>query len=226
MQKLKKKEFKTKTAKLLFDLFRACVGFLGVIFWHFPKLIWHLLIYSYACIFNKHENLTADPKEHLKRAKHLLIHGDNSKLLYCALEIRFALERMVHSKLIFANGVSKKNLKEYDPVKKFSVLQKLEQDIDYAHQVYIKIPETNEKMLLGEYLPLETKKVKEIQGKLGDLLHPKEGLLLGIEKCEWYVETKKFLDESISYLEKRIERNEIFFAYKGLERFHVEKIEK
>lgn len=72
---------------------------------------------SYAAIFNKQENLTADPNEHLKRAKKLLRKNKNSLLLYAALEIRFALERMIQRELIFAEKVSKRALKEYSPIK-------------------------------------------------------------------------------------------------------------
>lgn len=204
---------------------RIIFGLLLIFVYHLPRLFLLLCQYSFALVFNNGINLTADPKEHLKRARHLLNTKLNANILYCALDIRFALERMVHSKLLFANGVSKNNLKEYDPVKKFSVLKKLEDDIDFLHKVYVKIPETGELLLIGEYLPLESKEIARIKGKLGDLLHPKDGILLGIDNCDWYVDTRAFLLDAINYLEKRLQRNETFFAYKGLDRFHVEKID-
>ena len=99
-------------------IFKLIIGLILIFIVHIPKLIYHALLLSYAAVFNKQENLTADPKKHLKRAKKLLRKNNNSLLLYAAVEIRFALERMVHNQLIFAEDVSKRMMNEYDPSKK------------------------------------------------------------------------------------------------------------
>jgi len=51
---------------------QALIGLLLVFTVHIPHLIFRALLVSYAYVFNHHENLTADPKEHLKRARKLL----------------------------------------------------------------------------------------------------------------------------------------------------------
>ena len=84
---------------------KLIVGFALVFLVHIPKLLYHGLLVSYITVFNKNQNLTADPKEHLKRAKKLLKKNQNFLLLYAALELRFALERMVHNQLLFAEEV-------------------------------------------------------------------------------------------------------------------------
>ncbi|MBL8027776.1 MAG: hypothetical protein JNL74_15240, partial [Fibrobacteres bacterium] len=109
--------------KLLKHAGRLIVGLMLILFVHLPRLFCLLLLNSYYLVINYRENLTADPKEHLKRAKKLLKKKRmNSLLLYAALEIRFALERMVDAQLLFADNASNKMLKEYDPVKKKSYM--------------------------------------------------------------------------------------------------------
>jgi len=97
---------------------KAIVGLILILIVHIPRLIYHALLPSYAFVFNNQQNLTADPKEHLSRARKLLAKRHNSLLLYAALEIRFALERMVDSQLMFAEKISSATLKKYDPVKR------------------------------------------------------------------------------------------------------------
>lgn len=113
----------------------------------------------------------------------------NSLLLYIAVEIRFALERMIQQQLMFTENISKRMLDEYNPVKKQSNILKLEPDSEYAHNIYFVNKETNEKILWSNYKPLNVEKVKYFQGRRGDLLHPKDGLSLGVSNDRWYLET-------------------------------------
>lgn len=205
------------------NLFKAIIGIVLVFLYHIPRLIYHLLLLSYAFVFNNQENLTADPNEHLKRAKNLLSKNRNSLLLYAALEIRFALERMTQRELIFAEKVSAKALKEYDPVKKRKTLSRLDKDADYLHKIYFINKETGEKLEWAEYRPLDLQKVNKIHGKLGDLLHPKEGLNLGISNDKWYQDTRNFLTESMEYLSNILKDNNPYFAYAHLDQFELVK---
>lgn len=61
-----------KRPSLLLQLLKALVGLIAILIVHLPRLLFRLLMVSYAWVFNHHDNLTADPKEHLKRAKRLL----------------------------------------------------------------------------------------------------------------------------------------------------------
>jgi hypothetical protein len=179
---------------------------------------------SYSFVFNNHPNLTANPKEHLKRAMKMLNKKQNSLLLYIAVEIRFALERMVQQQLLFTENVSKRMLDEYNPVKKQSNIRKLEPDSEFAHNIYLVNKETNEKILWSEYKPLNSEKIKYFQGRLGDLLHPKDGLPLGISKDKWYLETREFLLSAHKYLTENLKDNYSFFAFKGMNNFEFEKV--
>ena len=168
------------------NVFKALIGLFLVFLYYIPKLIYQALLVSYAYVFKNEENLTANPIEHIKRAKKLLKKNKNSLLLYAALEVRFGLERMVQRELLFAEKATKKMLKEYDPVKKRKNLTRLDENVDFPHKIYLVNQKTGEKFEWGKYRPMDKNKVSEIKGKLGDLLHPKEGLLLGISNDPWY----------------------------------------
>lgn len=206
------------------NIFKASAGFILLFLVHLPKLIYKLLLLSYSSIFNNTKNLTANPKEHLKRAKELLNKNQNSLLLYAALEIRFALERMVHNQLIFADQVSKRMLDEYDPSKKRKNMTRIDKNSNFPHKIILIDRVTGERYEWGEYWPIDQEKVNKIKGRLGDLLHPKDGLKLGISNDPWYKETRAFLEESYEYLFKLTQQNKYYFAYKGLDNFKLIKM--
>ena len=151
------------------NLAKAVVGLLLVFVVHIPKLLFLALLISYAAVFENRPTLTADPAEHLKRARKILRRGRLSELLYAAIEIRFALEQMAQRELLFAESASRRMRKEYDASKK----------------------DTGKRIKWGEYKPLDKARVAAIQGRLGDLLHPKDGLLLGVPDDPWYVEARR-----------------------------------
>jgi hypothetical protein len=97
---------------------KILIGLILVFTYHIPKLIIQLLLISYASVFNYKENLTADSRVHLKRAKRLLRKNNNSLLLYAALEIRFAAERLIDSQTLCVPELSKRTLKKNDRIKK------------------------------------------------------------------------------------------------------------
>lgn len=72
---------------------------------------------------------------------------------------------------------------------------------------------------------MDEERVRQIQGKLGDLLHPKVGLRLGISNDPWYTETREFLSASIDYLSTVLMNNTPFFAFEGLDFIEMVKIE-
>ena len=203
------------------NFFKGFIGLLLVFVFHLPRLIYQLLLLSYAYVFNRHENLTADPNEHLKRAKKLL-RGQNSQLLYAGLEVRFAIERMTQRELIFAKKATSRSLKEHSPVKKVKSLRRLDPETEFPHKIIFVDDTKGIKFDWGNYKPLDTKKVTGIQGRLGDLLHPKDSLRLGVSNDQWYQDTRKFLAEAIEYLSQVVEDNSPFFALEGLE--YIQKI--
>lgn len=85
--------------------------------------------------------------------------------------------------------------------------------------------ETGQRIKFAEYRPLDKARVAAIKGRLGDLLHPKEGLLLGVPKDPWYSGTKAFLEESAEYLSRLQEHNSPFFSYDGVPRFEMIRAE-
>ena len=209
------------------NVFKSIIGLILVFVYHIPRLIYQLLLVSYAYVFNRQENLTADPNEHLKRARKLL-NGQNSQLLYVALEVRFAIERMAQRELIFAERATSRSLQEYSPVKKVKSLRRLDPDTEFPHRIIFVDDAKGIKLDWGSYKPLDMKRVTEIQGKLGDLLHPKDGLRLGISNDPWYQNTRKFLTESIEYLSQVLKDNTPFFAFEGLDyiqKLRIEEIE-
>lgn len=219
-RRYKDKKMIKKFSKLLLWIFKAFLGLILIFVFHIPRL----LFLSYSYVFNNSSNLTANPKEHLKRAIRMLNKKQNSLLLYVAVEIRFALERMVQQQLIFTENVSKRMLNEYNPVKKQNNILKLEPDSEFAHNIYFVNKETKEKILWSKYRPLNAEKVKYFQGRLGDLLHPKDGLSLGISNDKWYLETREFLLSAHKYLTDNLKDNYSFFAYKGIDNFEFEKV--
>jgi hypothetical protein len=199
---------------------KALIGLVLVFVYHIPRLIFLGLLVSYAYVFNRHENLTANPREHLKRACKLL-KGQNSQLLYAALEIRFAVERMTFHELALAEKVSNKALKDNDPVKRLAALHRLDEDSKYPHAIYLVDRDSGKRYDWGQYKPLDKQRIKTIEGRLGDLLHAKQGLSLGISDDPWYTQTRQFLKETLDYLEGVIKDNTPFFAFKGLDRIEM-----
>lgn len=207
------------------ELARAFIGLILVFVIHIPRLIYSLLLLSFAAVYNNHPTLTANPQEHLNRAKKILKRGRLSELLYAAIELRFALERMAQRDLIFAERASKRMIKEYDPLKKLANLHRIAPESAFAHEIYFINKLTGDYIKWSDYKPLDRVRVGEIKGRLGDILHPKDGLLLGIPSDPWYMETRKFLKEAAEYLEFVYKNNSLFFAYEGLDNFEMIKVE-
>lgn len=200
------------------------LGFILFFLYHLPKYFGVLLKKSYKSFYFQSYTLTASPAEHLKRARKILKYGSLSELLYAAIEIRFALERMTQKELIFAENSSNKMLDETSPVKKVSNTHKLNPDSAFHHEVYLINPQTKERYRWGTYKPLDKKKVSYINGRLGDLLHPKEGLRLGIPNDPWYISTKSFLNESRDYLAEICKDNAGFFSNVGSKNMELVKV--
>jgi hypothetical protein len=175
---------------------------------------------SYAGVFNNERNLTANPAEHLKRAKQILARGWNSELLYAALEIRFALERMLQHELSMAEDVSRRMAKEPSPTKQLRAMRRIDPHSAHPHEFFM-VGKNGERLKVGDYKPLDQARVDTMHGRLGDLLHPKVGLLLGIPDDPWYAETRKFLKGSASYLTERYDGNTPFFTFSGLDHIDV-----
>lgn len=201
-------------------------GFALIFLYHIPRFLYFLLKISYRSFFLKSYTLTASPIEHLTRAKKILRYGKLSELLYAALEVRFALERITQKELIYAENSSNKMLDETSPVKKVSNTHKLNPDSAFHHEVYLINPQTKERYKWGNYKPLDKKKVSYINGRLGDLLHPKEGLSLGIPNDPWYIATKTFLNESTDYLTEICKDNAGFFSNVGSKNIELVKVEE
>lgn len=210
--------------KFIKNIFQVFAGLLLLFIYHIPRFIYMLLNISYAYVFNNARNLTASPGEHLKRARRFLRRGFNSELLYAALELRFALERMAHWELIMSNMASNRMLKEYDPVKKVSNLRQLNGDSAFPHEIYLVNKDTGVKIKWGMYKPLDKKTVEDIKGRLGNLLHPKDGLNLGISDDLWYKNTRKFLNTTADYLNTIQKDNQPFFAFYERDNFEMIKI--
>lgn len=199
---------------------KAVVGLILVFVYHIPRLIYLALLASYAGAFGRQRNLTANAAEHLSRAKRLLCGGRNSELLYAALEIRFALERMLQHEQAMSEGVSQRMRKEPNPTKKLKSLRRIDPDSAHPHQ-FIMVGRAGERLKIGEYKPLDQARVEEMHGRLGDLLHPKVGLRLGISDDPWYSDTRDFLIGAAEYLRERYEGNTPFFTFSGLDHIEV-----
>lgn len=201
----------------MIKIFRALIGGVLIFLYHLPRLFYLLLLASYGeALQLKYRTLTANPAEHIKRAKKMLKKKDNSLILYVAIELRFTLERMVHSQIIFANGASNNMINEKDPVKKRKNLSKLDNNSDSPHEIIYTNHKTKESIKWADYKPLDTAKVEEIKGKLGDILHAKDGLFLGIPDDPYYLKTNKFLNDSLEYLESRLKDYNNYFPLKDI----------
>ena len=92
------------------------IGFVLIFVYYIPRFSMFILKRSYLNFFSRQSTLlTASPVEHLLRAERMLRWGNRSELLYAALEIRFALERMTQKELIFAKMSSNKMMDEPSP---------------------------------------------------------------------------------------------------------------
>jgi len=180
---------------------------------------------SYAYVFNRHDNLTASPKEHINRARKLL-RGQNSQLLYAALELRFALERMAQWELILSVKATERSLDDPDPVKKVKALRRIDQETAHEQKIFMVNKTTGIRLEWGRYKPLDQARTANIKGRLGDLLHPKDGLPLGIWNDPWYTQTRVFLLETVDYLSGVEKDNTPFFSIKDLSNFEMERVEE
>jgi len=199
------------------NLGKALVGLLMIFFVHLPRLAYHGLLWSYAAVFHNRPTLTANPAEHIKRAREILRRGRRSELLYAALELRFAVERMAQTDLIFSESSSNRMLAEPDPVKKIGAFRSVAPESEFAHDIFMVNKSTGERHKIGEYKPLDKARVAQIKGRLGDLLHPKDTLFLGDPDDPWYSETKQFLEQSLDYLSDVYKDNAGFSTYEGLD---------
>lgn len=167
--------------------------------------------------------LTADPKENIRRAKILLGQYDDSLLLYCALELRMAIERIVHNQLTLSEDHSMSAKGKNDPKRKKIIMNKIDPESNFNYNIYYIDPETKKKVYWGEYKNIPAKTVNEIEGKLGNLLHMKLGLMLGNSEDPWYSETRSFLTKTSIYLEERTSGSSYYFSYKDLDNFEFER---
>src|SRR5436189_270230 len=117
------------------NLVRALIGLVVAVVYHLPRVFFQLLLVSYHAAFNPQDTLTANPKEHLRRARKLLGANRNSQLLYAALELRFALERIADFELVMANEATQRMVDEPDPVKKTKNLRRLSPEASHAQQI-------------------------------------------------------------------------------------------
>lgn len=166
--------------------------------------------------------LTADPKEHIRRANVLLKQNDNSLLLYAALELRLATERIMHNQLSLSEDATKNALNNNDPKRKKLIMNKIDPESDGDYKIYLN--DGVERILFGIYKNIPESKIKTIEGRLENLLHMKLGLNLGIENDLWYKETRLFLTETANYLLERITDSQYYFSYKDLPNFELEKM--
>ena len=204
---------------------KAAIGLVLGFIVHLPRLFYHILLLSYAAVFNNRPTLTASPKDHLRRAKKILKRGRLSELLYAGVELRFALERMAQRDLLLTELASERILKEYDPSKKLTNLYRIAPEAAYAQDIFLLNKKTGERLKWAEYRPLDRERVTSIKGRLGDLLHPKDGLKLGIPDDPWYKETTRFLNEVVEYLSMVYKDNSPFFAYEGLDNIEMVRAE-
>lgn len=168
------------------------------------------------------DTLTASPKEHIVRARAILRRGRLSEMLYAALELRFALERITQVELIMADSATNRMLDQYSASKKVASLRQLAPESAVPHDIEIRHATTGEWSKIGEYRPLDQKRASEAYGRLGDLLHAKDGLMLGIPDREpWYRETYEFLELTADFLEEASRDNDQFFSYEGLDHIRM-----
>jgi hypothetical protein len=131
---------------------------------------------------------------------------------------------MVQRELVFAEKATERAIQEPDPIKKLKALYRLSNDARHAHKIILVNQATGERFDWGEYKPLDLDRVRAIHGQLGDLLHPKLGLNLGIRDDLWYRETRRFLADSEAYLSEVLSNSTPFFSYEGLRHIEMEKL--
>jgi hypothetical protein len=165
--------------------------------------------------------LTADPKEHLKRARILLELDDDSLLRYVALELRLAIERIVYNQLSLSENTTKNNKAGNDPKKKKLIMNQIDPASDWDYDIYYKEPGTIRKILWGTYKSIPESKVKKIEGRLGNLLHMAIDLKLGVHDDPWYIDTRIFLTETTSYLTERITDSQYYFSFTDVHNFEL-----
>lgn len=167
--------------------------------------------------------LTADPQEHLRRAGILLDKNDDALLQYAALELRLCIERILHNQLTLCVLHSKKNKKGIDPKKKKLIMGNLDPASDFDYDIYYTNPEDGSRTFWGTYKNIPEEKVKGIEGRLGNYLHMKRELKLGISDDPWYRETRNFLTETQKYLAERTRNSEYYFSYSDVDNFELIK---
>ena len=165
--------------------------------------------------------LTADPKEHIKRAKTLLDLKNNALLLYSALELRLAIERLQHNQLSLSEHATINNKKGNDPKRKKLIMNNIDPNSDHDYKIYFTDPENGTWTYWGEYKNISTEKIKTIEGRLGNLLHIKIGLKLGIKDDPWYGDTRKFLSDTIDYLDERLTDSDYYFSFTDIDNFDL-----
>ena len=168
--------------------------------------------------------MTADVTEHLKRSRKFLNRGLNVELPYAAVELRFAVERMIQHDTWLAQNTSMRIKKNSDPVKQLKTMQALDENSKYPHDLIWRNKETGEEMKWGEYKPLDLDRVNQIKGKLGDMLHPGTGPRTGFAGKEWAQKMRAFLLQSIDYFEGVYKNRTPFFLYEEIE--HIELVRK
>lgn len=167
--------------------------------------------------------LTSDPKEHLLRTRRLLKEKNDSYLLYAALEMRLAIERIVHNQLTLSEEHSRKDKKKNDPIRKKLVIGIIDPESNHDYDIFFNDPNSGNRVFWGTYKNIPKTKIKKIEGRLGNLLHMKLGLRLGVQDDPWYIETRDFLEVTCDYLIERITDSNYFFSYQGQENFELIK---
>lgn len=172
----------------------------------------------------KSKLLTADPKEHIRRAKILLSTNNNALLLYAALELRLAIERIIHNQYTLSTDQTKGAKSKNDPKRKKLIMNKIDPESDHDYKIYFIDPENGSKIFWGIYKNIPESKVKSIEGKLGNLLHMHTGLKLGVVDDPWYSETRTFLINTSDYFFERITDSQYYFSFKDIDNYILEKI--
>lgn len=167
--------------------------------------------------------LTADPKEHVLRAKILLDTQNDSFLLYAALELRLAIERIMHNQYTLSPDQSMDGKRRNDPKRKKLIMNIIDPESDHDYKVYYIDPKDQSKIFWGIYKNIPRQKVKEIDGKVGNLLHMHLGLNLGLAGDSWYMETRDFLNRTADYLKERITDSLFYFSFTDVDNFIFEK---
>lgn len=172
----------------------------------------------------KSKLLTADPVEHIRRAKLLLDLKNDALLLYAALELRLAIERIIHNQYSLSSEQTKSAKNKKDPKRKKLIMNKIDPESDHDYKIYFIDPKNGSKINLGIYKNIPESMVKTIEGRLGNLLHMHLGLKLGVANDPWYSETRTFLKDTSDYLYERITDSQYYFSFKDIDNFIFEKI--